>query len=125
MAVLTMFIKNINTFNSNSKFLLILTLITFSTFYYSCSKGKTSTPDAINKLIYDLKSQNPDCSCNPFMDEYLWENKTVYVSSCGGPACDCIAIFYDSTAQKFNLDSSSYQQFFQQSTFKKNVWTCK
>ena len=124
MAVLTTFVKNRKIPKAIPKFLLVIILI-MSSFYFSCSKDNTSMPDAINKLISTLKSQNPDCECNPFMNQYSWENKTVYVSSCGGPACDCIATFYDSAAQKINLDSSSYQQFFQQSKFVKNVWTCK
>lgn len=114
------------------KFLIIsvnlffaMCILMTSLFYSSCSKNETQTPPAIAALISNLQSQNPDCTCNPFVDEYLWENKTVYTSSCGGPLCDCFTYFYDSVGHQFNLDSITYQQFFQQSTLVKNVWTCK
>jgi len=114
----------------NGSFLVIANLmfafciITISLFYSACSKNETQTPAPIAALISNLQSQNPDCACNPYMDQYLWNDKTIYVSSCGGPLCNCIAIFYDSAAHQINLDSTS-QQFFQQSTLIKNVWTCK
>lgn len=125
MAVLTTFIKNTNAFHATFKFLLILILIISGTFYSSCSKNETQTPPSIAALISTIQSYDPDCVCKHYIDQYSWENKTVYVLNCNGPSCDCIAILYDSSAQKIILDSNSSQQFFQQSTFMKNVWTCK
>jgi hypothetical protein len=116
---------------SNGSFIVIVNLIyafcivSISLFYSACSKNETQTPAPIAALISNLKSQDPDCACNPYMDQYLWNNKTVYVSSCGGPLCDCFTFLYDSAVHQINLDSVTYQQFFQQSTLVKNVWTCK
>jgi hypothetical protein len=123
MAVLTSF-KNTKTLKTVLKFSQTLTLV-ICFLLSSCSKNETQIAPAIAVLISNVQSHDPDCVCKHYIDQYVWENKTVYVLNCNGPSCDCIATLYDSSAQKINLDSNSNQQFLQQSTFIKNVWTCK
>ena len=126
MAIQTIFARQQKAFTAITKVSLALFLIFNCSLYSSCSKNNAEVyPDAINKLVSVLKSQNPDCTCDPFLNQYVWNNKTVYVSSCGGAACDCISILYDSAAHKINMDSASYQHFFRESVFIKNVWSCK
>lgn len=114
------------TANSTHVFIVFLTLVLFSLFLYSCSKEKIEAPKPIKELILDLKSKNPNCTCEPYINQYVWRNENVYVLAYKGPACDWFPTFYDSNGQKFSLDTGySYDAFLQESTFIKNVWTCK
>jgi hypothetical protein len=107
-------------------FILFLTLIIFSLFFYSCSKEKIEAQKPIKELIVDLKSKNPNCTCEPYINQYVWRNENVFVLGYKGPTCDWFPTFYDTNGQKFTLDSGySYDAFLQESTFIKNVWTCE
>ncbi len=123
-----LFIKGDNVLAAKSLhvFILFLTLIISSLFFYSCSKEKTEAPKPIRGLILDLKSKNHDCTCDPYINEYKWRNKNVYVLAYRGPACDWFPSFYDSNGQRFTLDAGyNYNTFLQESIFTKNIWTCK
>ncbi len=107
-------------------FFVFFTLIIFCLFFYSCSKENIEAPKPIKELILDFKSKNPDCTCEPYINQYVWRNETVYVLAYKGPACDWFPTFYDLNGRKFTLSAGdSYDKFLQESTFSKNVWTCK
>jgi hypothetical protein len=100
--------------------------IVLSSFFYACSKGEIKGPEAVKELIVDLKSKNPDCTCDPYINQYLWRNENVYVLAYKGPACDWAPVFYDSKGQKFTLDAGySFEEFLQESTLIKNTWVCR
>jgi hypothetical protein len=100
-------------------------LITLACFFCGCSKENTANPEAINTLIQTLKAENPDCTCDPALDEYLWENKTVYVLVCGGPACNCAPVYYNAEGVMFNMEAGyTYLDFSDNSSFIKTVWKC-
>lgn len=106
-------------------FKVYLSLIVFSLFFCSCSKEKReklNAPEAIKELI--LKSTN--CTCDPYINKYLWRGKTVYLWSCNGPACDCMTIYYNESGEKFNMDAGyTPDNFRQESRLVKNIWSCK
>ena len=82
--------------------------------------------EKITALIQSLKQANPDCDCDPYVNEYVWNDKTVYVLAYKGPACDWIPTFYNSKGEEFALQAGdTYDIFIKESTFVKNVWTCK
>ena len=101
---------------------VIVPLLFFFSFIllYSCSKQKASSlPDSLKS--YTLAQ--PNCSCEPFIDEYRWKGEIVYVQSCRGSLCYCVAKFYDAEGVEINM-SSSFDKFQLESKFIKNVWTC-
>lgn len=102
-----------------------VSIIIISLFFYGCSKEKdekTDAPAAIKELILSYTN----CTCDPYIDKYFWRDKIVYLSGCRGPACDCIAVYYDKNGEKLNM-SSGYtpDNFLQESQFVKNIWSCK
>lgn len=107
-------------------FKILSILIFLSPLFFSCSKESIDTPKQIEILISDLKSANPDCTCEPYLDQYSWRNETVYILGYKGPTCDWFPIFYNSNGQPFTLEQGySYNTFLQESNFKQTVWTCK
>lgn len=106
-------------------FKVLLSLIIFSSFLLSCSKEKTDTSKAVEELILDLKVNNPDCTCEPYINQYVWRSKSVYILAYKGPACDWFPAFYDSNGQEFTLEAGyAYETFLPESSFEKVVWTC-
>jgi hypothetical protein len=101
-------------------------LLIFSLFLYACSKENTGNSKVVTELIQNIKSQNPNCACNPLINQYSWRNKIVYVASYKEANCDWVPVFYDSDGQEFNMAAGyTYAQFLQESMFINNVWTCK
>ncbi|MFT3934877.1 MAG: hypothetical protein QM726_14730 [Chitinophagaceae bacterium] len=107
--------------------LLLLTtaIITVIVLFTACSKDDNSNPDAINALVDTLKA-NPNCTCEPYLNEYRWQSKIIYVLGNRGAACQWIPTYYDAKAQPYILPAEySYDMFIKEATLVKNVWTCK
>ncbi len=117
--------QDIPTFTSGKSFLFsILIIVAFG--FYSCSKENTTISEQVNTLIQSLQAENPNCSCDPYLSQCVWRNETVYVLGYRGPQCSWRPTFYDSNGQEFTLPVGyTYEQFDQESTFIKDVWTCK
>lgn len=97
-------------------------LVVFCLFFYSCSRDKTDAPKAIKELISKINN----CTCDPYIDEYLWRDKTVYIQTCGGPACNCIVSYYNKKGEEFKMDAGyTFDNFRQESRLVKHIWTCK
>ena len=78
------------------------------------------------EVVSALKAQNPDCICEPYMNQYTWKGQTVYVLAYKGTACDWIPAYYNENGVRFNMAAgSSFDKFLQESHFLKNIWTCK
>jgi len=93
---------------------------------YSCSKEAAANSPQVTALIESLKKQNPSCNCAPYLSQCTWRNKTVYMLGYNAPDCSWKPTFYDSNGQQFDLPTGyTYQDFDQESSFVKNVWTCK
>jgi hypothetical protein len=99
-----------------------ISLLLFSLLAFNCTKQKADLPKAIRDLI----SSSKNCACIPFVDKYSWRNQTVYLSSCAGPACDCLTVYYDESGIKFNMDSGYMPGDFRaEAQLLKNVWRCE
>ena len=84
-----------------------------------CKKEVETTP----KPILDLIAKQTNCTCEPYIDEYRWQSKVVYVFSCKGPACFCGSEFYDAEGNLVG-QGLSLHDFRQGATFKRHVWSC-
>ncbi|MEO6329692.1 MAG: hypothetical protein ABIO55_12200 [Ginsengibacter sp.] len=101
---------------------LFLSFIVFSLFFNSCRKEAVNTPEAIKELT----STFPDCTCQPYINQYLWRNKTVYVLAFKGPTCDWRPGYYNESGEEFKMVSSySFDNFLQEARFLNIIWTCK
>ncbi|HTN18825.1 MAG TPA: hypothetical protein VL125_00045 [Pelobium sp.] len=67
-----------------------------------------------------------NCTCEPFINKYLWKNKTVYVLALKGPECDWKPAYFNEEGVEFSMDSNyTLDQFKAESSFLKNIWTCE
>lgn len=115
-------------FKPSNFFLLFAAFFIIAVFSFnSCSKDvDDSIPKPIATLIKSIKSDNPDCTCSPYVNEYVWENKTVYVLGYKEVTCDWIPIYYDSTGTTFTMEPGyTFTNFIEESSFIKTVWSCQ
>lgn len=115
-------------FKPSNVFLLFAAFFIIAVFSFnSCSKDvDDSIPKPIATLIKSIKSDNPDCTCDPYIAEYFWQNKTVYLRGFTGPTCNWIPIYYDSTGSILTMPANYTPNDFQEeSSFIKTVWSCQ
>ena len=106
---------------SVKKFLYVLTV--GACLLTACKKNKSTSVE--EELINKVKAENPDCTCDPFIKQYEWLGRIVYVQAYMGPACNTIPSFYNSSGEKTEVPARiSFDEFIAQSTFIKDVWSC-
>ncbi|HTE13427.1 MAG TPA: hypothetical protein VK645_20750 [Chitinophagaceae bacterium] len=110
-------------------FRLFLGFIACAAICCSCSKNQVvvleAVPDPITAVIQDLKTQNPTCICEPYMNQYIWKNENVYVLAEKGAYCNWAPVYYHSNGERFEVKTGyTYDKFLQESQLVKNVWTC-
>lgn len=92
----------------------------------SCKAGKQKVdPDAPQKIKQLVPKYTSCGSCPGYINQYEWRGQIIYAESCGGPACDCITVFYDKNGDGFKMDTASYRTFYQEGKLIKNIWRCK
>jgi hypothetical protein len=102
----------------------IIVIISVITFFPSCEKAETAG-SAEEVLIQEVAADNPNCICDPYINQYKWNNKIVYVLASKGPACNSIPTYYDANGKRFEMTQEiTFDLFLQQSTLIKNVWSC-
>jgi hypothetical protein len=107
---------------SVKKFLYVLTV--GACLLTACKKNKVNTVE--DELISKVKAENPNCTCDPFIKQYEWKGRIVYVQAYMGPACSTMPAFYNSSGERFELPSRiTFNDFYAESTFIKDVWSCK
>ena len=114
---------------------IIIVLVVISALAFGCSKKQveiqSTVPQAINDLIEDMKINQPDCQCHPFISQYIWRNQNVYVVAINdalniGYVCDWIPVYYDSNGQKFTVENGYfYWDFLKDALLVKEIWTCE
>ncbi len=103
-----------------AKLILLSTKIFFAlliiSFFQNCSKDNRAInlPPSLQKL-----TEQTDCNCIPFIDEYSLNGNTIYVYSCNGPGCYCIKLYYNTDGEEFQPKSDDHTDFV------KHIWTCK
>jgi len=105
---------------------IYLTIILSALAFYSCSKNNVDESKVVNKLIADAEAENalnPGCNCQPFINQYRWGFKVIYIKSCKGPFCSCMSLFYDENGKEFKPASNS-PNILQDVRLIKNIWTC-
>lgn len=90
----------------------------------ACKKDKVNNVE--DELINKVKTENPDCLCDPFINKYEWLGRITYVQAYMGPACSTMPAFYNSKGEKTEVPARiSFDEFIAQSKFIEEVWSCK
>ena len=88
----------------------------------ACKKSSIEAPEPIQQIM----AQQTNCVCEPYIDQYTWRGKAVYVYSCNGPTCFCGAAYYDKEGNRITMPQDySLNAFRQEAKFVRNVWRCK
>ncbi|MEX2593857.1 MAG: hypothetical protein WD426_13870 [Anditalea sp.] len=91
---------------------------------FSCTEDEPEKSVVLQKLIGNVDVEN--CACLPYINEYVWENKTVYVKALKGPACNWVPAYYDENGVELNMEEGyTYDEFLEDSILVENVWTCQ
>lgn len=100
----------------------LFSLLLFSVVGLSCSKEEANLPQSIKAIIAE---SGKNCTCIPFINKYLWRNKTVYMWSCGGPACNCSTNYFDEAGVPFQMETGYMpDEFLAEAQLVKQVWRC-
>lgn len=89
---------------------------------FSCTEDEPEKYAVVKNILGNVEG----CVCEPFINEYVWEKKTVYVIAFRGPACNWVPAYYDKNGIEFNMeDGYNYVEFIEDSILVGNVWTCQ
>lgn len=78
-----------------------------------------------SRLQAEIEAMKENCSCQPWIKEYVWRGEQVFVKGNSGPACSWTPVFYDSSGGVFELPAGySYDDFSRDSRFIREVWSC-
>lgn len=88
--------------------------------FFSCKKD---TPSPMEKAILDGTGK---CACEPYINQYVWRKKAVYLSSARGPYCNSIPMYYDHNGANLTMENGyTVEDFLDESRFVANIWTCE
>lgn len=105
------------------KILIPLLLI----FCSSCAKDKQLSENLPSEVLERMN--DPNCSCNPYVDLYKWRQKYIYFfgfsgSGPSGLLCSWVARYVDQEGNELELNQQEMAQFNEEAEFEKTVWVC-
>lgn len=74
--------------------------------------------------VYNKILGNHDCSCQPYIQQYEWRSKTVYVLAFLG-TCDWMLTYYNEKGEQFTMDNTTWQAFAMEGKFMGTAWSCE
>jgi len=89
---------------------------------FACSKEDKLTENV--PVSVKQAMEQTDCSCEPYIDLYKWHDQQLYFFGYKGPACDWVPRFVDAEGNDVSLSQEEIQQFHNEATKIKNIWTC-
>ncbi|MGV8877537.1 MAG: hypothetical protein ACOH2A_00770 [Sphingobacteriaceae bacterium] len=99
-----------------------LTFFILILFFLSCTKEK---PD-VQLVLKGIIAESKDCTCQPYINQYLWKDKIVFVRAFSGSACDTRPSYYDKDGVEFEMEQGyTIDQFLRESSLTKKMWTCQ
>ena len=88
---------------------------------FSCKKERIVSD--MEKAILESTGR---CTCEPFINQYVWREKIVYASLISGPYCFGIPFYYDFDGAVLSMENGyTFEDFLAESHFVANYWTCK
>jgi hypothetical protein len=93
--------------------------------YFLCQRSFKKEP-GIPASIKELIANNKDCTCDPYINQYTWRGRTVFVLAAKGPFCDTRTLYYDENGIEIKMPEGYFLEMFRsESTLVKNIWTCQ
>jgi hypothetical protein len=94
----------------------------------SCSKKDNpdteikDLPKQIQTLIAEAQQECPACGITVLM--YAYNKKMIYASTCNGPACNCIMIYYDQDGELIKYEEGIYKDINEKKNLIKEIYRC-
>ena len=94
----------------------------------SCSKKDNpdmeikDLPKPIQTLIDEAQQECPVCGITVLM--YTYSKKILYASTCNGPACNCIMIFYNQDGELIKYEEGIYKDINEKKNLIKEIYRC-
>ncbi|QNL51247.1 hypothetical protein H8S90_06630 [Olivibacter sp. SDN3] len=86
----------------------------------SCAKEERLAENLPSQVLERM--DDPNCTCDPYIDQYQWQNITVYFFGFRGPACNWVPRFVDQHGNELELSREEIDLFYEEAEFQKNVW---
>lgn len=94
----------------------------FSIVLYSCTKEKESDPSNLPDSVQQHITQN--CTCDPQIGLFRWDERVLYVHWYVGPACSTISSYYDEDGGELDLTTEEKNVFWEDKELVKMIWVC-
>jgi hypothetical protein len=107
------------------RLVLIAVLLVISNLFGGCAKSSIQLSDAEQKIVNNVKAENPNCTCEPYLTKYSKNNEIFYVLQYKGPACTTIPALYDANGNQIINIANPFPDFFKDALMIKQVWSCQ
>ena len=99
-------------------------------FFLSLSCSKKDNPDMeikdlpkqIQTLIAEAEQECPVCGITVLM--YAYNKAISYASTCNGPACNCMMVYYDQDGELIKYEEGIYKDINEKKNLIKEVYRC-
>src|SRR5690606_25238424 len=89
---------------------------------FSCDKDPKLRLEGVPESVTQLISDN--CTCDPQIGLFKWDERLFYVHWFIGPACNTIASFFDDQGNPVELTGEERQAFWEEKELVKMIWVC-
>ncbi|WP_152269858.1 hypothetical protein [Agriterribacter humi] len=94
----------------------------------SCSKKGNPNietkdlPQSIQTLIAEAERECPVCGITILM--YAYNKKIIYASTCNGPACNCVMVYYDQGGELIKYEEGVNKDINEEKKLIREVYRC-
>ena len=94
----------------------------------SCSKKDNpdmeikDLPKPIQTLIDEAQQECPVCGITVL--RYAFNNKILYASTCNGPTCNCIMVYYDQDGELIKYEKGVYKDISENKSLINEIYRC-
>lgn len=90
---------------------------------HACTKEKeqldlANEPDSVRQHITE------NCTCDPRVGLFKWDDRVLYVHWYIGPACNTFFSFYNEDGSQLDLSAEEQQAFWEHKELVKMIWVC-
>ena len=92
----------------------------------ACSKKNGPSTDVpLPASLQKMIAQDTNCTCSPYLKEYVWRNQVVYLQGCAGTACNCFSLYYTAEGEPIEMPAGyTVDNFLAEAPLVKIVWSC-
>ena len=90
---------------------------------FACDKERELRLDGIPESVKQLTRDN-NCTCDPRIGLFKWNERLLYVHWSIGPACNTITSYYDEDGNPVELNADEQNEFWEDKELVRMIWVC-